>query len=216
MEKLESFVFLALCATIPLLMIAVLVYRGVRWLVMRARWNTLLEERGWTPDGDESVIEAACEDVGLPVRRASLSWVARRDGALIALYRRRGPGKQSGMTRRLLLVPREVPGATGSLQPRIGGLLETAALAVTGLVGLGGDRAELEGWEWALVFTRGDDEAWLPDEASPRLRDFLHSNETLLLGERWTVLSLNEGDMPELLDRLEPLRDALYGESTPD
>jgi len=206
MEKLESFVFLALCATIPLLMVAVLVYRAVRWLVLRARWNTLLEERGWSPGGEQAVIEAACEDVGLPVRRASLSWLAARDGAFIALYRRRGPGKQSGVTRRLLLAPRETPGATGTIQPRVGGLLEKAALAVAGL---SGEQAEIEGWEWAIVFTRGDGDDWLPAEASPRLRDFLHPGETLHLGERWTVLSLNDGDMPELLDRLEPMRDAL-------
>ncbi|MCB9592742.1 MAG: hypothetical protein H6719_08415 [Sandaracinaceae bacterium] len=208
METLESVAFLALCTLIPTLMIGVLVYRLVRWAFLRSGWNRTLEERGWAGDVDEAILRLAIEDVGLPVGRAHLSWMARADGAFAAFYRHRPPGRQNGTARRILLVAREETGPRGVLQPRVGGLLESAALGVAKALSV--EPREIDGWEWALVMPQTDD--WLEPGASPPLRDLLQDGERLHFGDRYVALSLPEGEMPPLLDRLEPLRAALGGE----
>ena len=205
MKALESIVFLAICATIPTLMIGVLVYRAVRWMIVRGGWRETLAKNGWSGGGDDALVRVALEDAGVSVRRASFSWLATREGAFVAKYRRRAPGQRSGDTRRVLIVPRDVEGASGVLQPRVGGLLEKAALAMA--KAFVAEPKDFEGWEWALVFPRGEE--WLRADASPALRDFLGDGEVLAFGPGWVVLSLRDGEMPELLGRLDALRSAI-------
>lgn len=212
METVESVVFLALCVTIPTLMIGVLVYRGVRWAVLRGGWRRTLEERGWTPDVDEEVIRVALEDAGVPVLHAHLSWLAGSDGAFCARLTRRRPGRhRAGETRRLLVVPRDREGPRGVIQPRMGGLLERAALTVS--KALAAEPRELDGWEWALVMPTDDD--WLDPTLSPGLKELLADGERLSFGPRWIALSLPDGEMPPVLGRLEPLRRAVAGARDP-
>lgn len=199
MESLTAIVFLALMAGIPILMIGVLVYRLIRWAVLRAGWKTTLEERGWAAHRDEALIREALEDAGFSTRRAWLTWLAHKDGAFVARYRRRT--RQHGDTRRVLVVPRPTKGPRGTIQPRAGGLLEGVALFVaSSIVGEPGD---FDGWEWALVFARGEE--WLDAEASPPLRDYLREGEMLAFGTSHVVLALPDGEVPELFDRVDGL-----------
>ncbi len=204
MQALGSLLFLVLFATIPLVMFGVIAYRVVRWAVVRSGWRGTLRERGWSPDVTRDVVGAALEDVGLPTRRANLSWLATREGSHVAFYRRRRRGRGAGDAKRVLLVPRDTDGPRGALQPRVGGMLEAMALSMAQTFSQAA--RDFSGWEWALVFPR--DATWLDEELSPRLRDFLEPGETLLFGSRWIALSLPDGEMPELLERLDGLRDA--------
>lgn len=207
MESLTSIVFLALMAGIPILMIGVLAYRLVRWAVLRAGWKNTLAERGWRPHEDESLVRAALEDAGFPTKRAWLTWLAQKDGAFVARYRHRAG--RSGETRRVLVVPRATKGPCGTLQPRLDGLIEGVTVFVASAVV--GEPGDFDGWEWALVFARG--EQWLDPAASPPLRDFLQDGEMLAFGNSHVVLALPDGEVPDLLDRLDGLSEALGGAS---
>lgn len=205
MESLTAIIFLALMAGIPILMIGVLVYRGVRWAIVRARWKTTLEERGWKEPEGEAPARAALEDAGFSTKRAWLTWLAERDGAFVAHYLRKDHRRTEGQARRVLIVPRRVPGPSGALQSRVEGLLEGAALLVASALDVA--PRDIEGWEWALVFPRGG--AWLEPAASLPLRTFLRPGETLAFGETHVVLSLPDGEVPELFRRIDGLLAAL-------
>ena len=210
MQPLGSILFLLLFATIPVIMFGVITYRIVRWLIVRGGWKRTLEEGGWSDDvtGDEAA--AAFENAGLVTGRGQLSWLASRDGAFAAYHRPRRRGRSAGTgasSKRVLAVRRPDNGPSGVIQPRVGGVLEKAALSVA--AAFGGEARDIEGWEWALVMPRGGE--WLDASRSASLRALLADGERLALGPRWIVLSLPEGEMPPLLGRLDALRDAFAG-----
>ena len=201
MDALGSLLFLVLCTAIPTIMAGVLLYRIVRWAIVRGGWRNTLRENGWTSEVGRDDVAAALEDVGLTTKRADLSWLAGRDGAFVAYYRLRGRTQGTGRSRRVLAVPRRSDGPSGTLQPRVGGLLERAAVSVA--KAFSSEAKDFDGWEWALVFPRR--ERWLDPAQSPALRDFLRPAEMLAFGPKWVLLALPDGEMPELLARLEGL-----------
>lgn len=206
MGKYESLLFVALFFGVPVAMAGALVWQFVRWWgdrtrvaeAKRAGWNAL----------DEASVLWILDACAIPTDRAHLLDSLESDGLIVTKYGRRHRGsseQRMNLSRRMLIGRRNRGGVEGVLQPRQGGILETAAMAWAGAVAV--KPRELEGWEWAWVSAAGP--TWLSPIASEPLRACLAPQERLHLGPEHWILSLPPGPLAPLIEEARMRADVL-------
>jgi len=199
---------------IPVLMVASLVWLGVRHLRDKSAQAAAVESGAWAMvPAEDGQLQAALADLELSHGAIAGAWQAPPILVVDWSHASKGadPELRTGQRRRLIIAPRHQAGPRGVASRKGGGMLEAAAEGVARQ--LGATPLQAPGWEWARV--AGPDGTFLSAEVGAAVDTQVGPGERLHLGARHIALSLPEGPMGPVLDtaaaRVDALQAALGG-----
>ncbi|MDG1483446.1 MAG: hypothetical protein P8R54_27900 [Myxococcota bacterium] len=207
-----SIIVLAMFICVPIMMVAALIWLGVRHLRDKAARAAAVASGDWVAlQETDPALLAALADLRLSHGAVAGAWSAQPVVVVdwSSTSRSADPDLRTGERRRLVITERAQPGPRGVASRRGGGMIEAAAEGIGRL--LGAAPLAAPGWQWARV--AGPDGTFLSPAIGAAMASVVGPGERLHLGTDHVALSLPEGPVGPLLGaalvRVEALSDAL-------
>lgn len=206
---IEGVLFLVIFLGVPVGMVATLVWLAVRGLRDRRAARRLVQEGPWQSVDDPAAAQHLLHPLGLDGPRVQVTRLVRNGPLWVCDWHRgmrTSPTAESGGERRRLLLVADAGGALhGTVNARVGGILEAGAAALG--EALGAPVVALDGWDWAVVAT--PDPAPFTPARGRALQPHLSPGARLHLAGPMAALSLPEGDLATLMQEAQARADAL-------
>ena len=216
MDPVFAVIFLLVFLGIPLIMVIMLVWLGMRHLRDKRARAAAVQSGEWVEvDPTQGDLQAILTDLNLTHGQFKQAWQTPDASTTVVVWSKlnevRTHETSVGIQKLMILGARPQPGPRGVATRKSGGMLEAAAMGAARQ--LGHDTMAPPGWEWARVIA--PDGTFLSPERGQAVAPHVDVGSTLHLGTTHLALSQRYGPVGHLLDtateRLQALQAALGG-----
>lgn len=216
MSTAFSIVFLLVFFGIPLIMVVMLVWMGMRHVRDKRARAAAVQSGKWVEvDPTQGDLQAILTDLHLTHGKFKQAWQTPDASTTVVIWSKAGVtrSRETSVNPRQLMIlrARPRPGPRGVAARKAGGMLEAAAIGAS--LRWGHDTMEPPGWDWSRVMA--PDGTFLAPELGQAVAPHVDIGSTLHLGTTHLALSFQPGPVGPLLDtateRLQALQAALGG-----